>query len=61
MPRITTKGQVTIPKEIRDKFGVKPGNNVEFVVEDDRVYLVFRKGNILDAITRKKFPSPGRK
>jgi len=61
MPRITTKGQVTIPKESRDKFGVKPGNNVEFVVEDDRVYLVFRKGNILDAITKKKFPSPRRK
>ncbi len=60
MPRITIKGQVTIPKEVRERFGLKPGSNVEFVVENDRVYLVFRKGNILDAIIKKKFP-PSRK
>jgi AbrB family looped-hinge helix DNA binding protein len=52
MPRITIKGQVTIPKEIRDKFGVKAGDLVEFVIEENRVYLIFRKGTILDAITK---------
>jgi antitoxin PrlF len=29
--RITSKGQVTIPKEIRDAFGLLPGTEVEFV------------------------------
>jgi AbrB family looped-hinge helix DNA binding protein len=29
--RITSKGQVTIPKEMRDEFGLLPGTDVEFV------------------------------
>jgi AbrB family looped-hinge helix DNA binding protein len=29
--KITSKGQVTIPKEIRDEFGLLPGTEVEFV------------------------------
>jgi AbrB family looped-hinge helix DNA binding protein len=31
MSKITSKGQVTIPKEIRDEFGFLPGTEVEFV------------------------------
>lgn len=30
MPRVTTKGQVTIPKEIREKLGIEPGDEVVF-------------------------------
>jgi len=30
MPRVTTKGQVTIPKEIRDKLGIEPGDEIAF-------------------------------
>lgn len=30
MPRVTTKGQVTIPKEIRDALGIEPGDEVAF-------------------------------
>lgn len=30
MPRVTTKGQVTIPKEIRDSLGIRPGDTVTF-------------------------------
>ncbi len=30
---ITTKGQVTIPKAIRDRMGLKPGDKIEFVEE----------------------------
>jgi AbrB family looped-hinge helix DNA binding protein len=29
--RITTKGRVTIPKEVRDRLGIGPGSEVEFV------------------------------
>ncbi len=31
---ITSKGQVTIPKKIRDKLGLKPGDKVDFEVND---------------------------
>jgi antitoxin PrlF len=31
--RITSKGQVTIPKEIRESLGMLPGTEVEFVEE----------------------------
>ena len=37
--RVTTKGQVTIPQEIRRQLGVGPGTEVDFVREGDRVYL----------------------
>lgn len=53
MPRITSKGQVTIPKKIRERFGVKPGDIVEFVLKEDAVFLQFKKGNILNAIIKK--------
>ena len=38
--RVTSKGQVTIPKRIRDKMGIRAGSEVRFVQgEDGRVYL----------------------
>ncbi|ERJ04754.1 Transcriptional regulator AbrB family protein [Halorhabdus tiamatea SARL4B] len=30
MPRVTTKGQVTIPKKIREALGIEPGDEVSF-------------------------------
>jgi AbrB family looped-hinge helix DNA binding protein len=39
--RVTSKGQVTIPKEVRDKLGVRPGENVGFEEKDE--LLVIRK------------------
>jgi AbrB family looped-hinge helix DNA binding protein len=30
MPRITSKGQVTIPKRVREYLGLKPGETVDF-------------------------------
>ncbi len=38
--RITEKGQVTIPVEIRERFGFLPHTEVEFVVEGETVTLV---------------------
>jgi AbrB family looped-hinge helix DNA binding protein len=32
--RITSKGQVTIPKELRDRLGLLPGTEVEFIEEN---------------------------
>ena len=39
--RVTEKGQVTIPKELRDRFGIGAGSEVEFVDVDGE--LVVRK------------------
>jgi len=38
--RVTTKGQVTIPLEIREQLSIHPGTDVEFVVEGNVVKLV---------------------
>ena len=38
--RVTSKGQVTIPQDIRDKYGFLPQTEVTFVEEGERVYLV---------------------
>jgi len=32
---VTSKGQVTIPKAVREKLGIEPGNAVDFRVEPD--------------------------
>jgi AbrB family looped-hinge helix DNA binding protein len=42
--RVTTKGQVTIPVEIREKLGITPETEVDFLQEGNRVFLVKRKG-----------------
>ena len=42
--RVTTKGQVTIPQHIREKLGITPSTEVDFVEEEDRIFLVKRKG-----------------
>ncbi|HEY7064697.1 MAG TPA: AbrB/MazE/SpoVT family DNA-binding domain-containing protein [Chloroflexota bacterium] len=39
MPTVTSKGQVTIPREVREAMGLVPGSHVEFVIEGDRVTL----------------------
>ncbi len=37
--RVTSKGQVTIPKHVRDKMGIRPGDEVEFVPQDGQFVL----------------------
>jgi AbrB family looped-hinge helix DNA binding protein len=41
--RVTIKGQVTIPQHIREKLGILPATEIEFVEEKDRVYIVKKK------------------
>ena len=38
--RVTSKGQVTIPIEIRERFGIMPNSEVEFVIKGNSVRLV---------------------
>jgi AbrB family looped-hinge helix DNA binding protein len=42
MGRISSKGQITVPLEVRERLGLVPGTEVEFVVRDAEVVL--RKG-----------------
>jgi AbrB family looped-hinge helix DNA binding protein len=37
--RLTEKGQVTIPIDIRHRLGLSPGDEIEFVVEGDVLTL----------------------
>lgn len=39
--KLTSKGQITIPKEVREKLGLAPGDRLEFLEEDGR--FVVRK------------------
>lgn len=39
MATVTSKGQITLPKEVRDALGLVPGSQVEFVIEAGRVVL----------------------
>lgn len=47
MSRVTEKGQVTIPKELRSRFGIRPGEEMAFREEDGHIVL-------------EKAPRPGR-
>lgn len=45
---ITRKGQVTIPKPIRDQLGLEEGEKVLFIRRGDEVLLKVLRGSVLD-------------
>ena len=44
--RLSSKGQVTVPVEIRERLGLETGDTVVYEVEDDRAVL--RRGHPFD-------------
>jgi AbrB family looped-hinge helix DNA binding protein len=42
--RIGTKGQVVIPKVLRDRAHLHPGDEVDFELRDEEIVLVARRG-----------------
>lgn len=48
--KVTTKGQITLPKAIRKKYGIKPGGEVQ--VADVGGQIVVRKVGAGDAVER---------
>ncbi len=43
---LTSKGQVTIPAEVRRRLGLLPGDHVGFIVDGDEVRLVRKESRI---------------
>jgi antitoxin PrlF len=37
---LTAKGQITIPKSIRDQFALQAGDKVEFILMDHLVFMI---------------------
>lgn len=40
LAKVTSKGQVTIPVEIRKKLGIKNGDKVLFIEDAGRIYMM---------------------
>ena len=63
--RVTTKGQVTIPQEIRERLGILPHSEVEFDVVGDSVRIRKKKGSktrgqlLIEHLRRGPKPMPG--
>lgn len=45
--RLSTKGQVVIPKDVRKSLGLRAGDNVEFTVHGGHAHLQKRGGDAL--------------
>jgi len=39
MPKVTSKGQVTIPRQIREAIGIKAGSKVKFEIHNGECVL----------------------
>jgi AbrB family looped-hinge helix DNA binding protein len=47
--KMTSKGQITVPKDVRLKLGLKPGDRIRFLIEaDGRVRFMPAKRDISD-------------
>lgn len=55
---ITSKGQTTIPKSVRDRLHLEPGDRVEFVVQDDGTALMVPATLTLDQLKAAIPPPP---
>ena len=63
--RVGAKGQVVIPKELRDELGIEPGDEISFWRQDDHVALRpagrgrplrgrFRGSRLVDELARER-------
>ena len=37
--KVTSKGQITIPQDVRNEFAIHPGDMIYFIVEDTKITL----------------------
>jgi AbrB family looped-hinge helix DNA binding protein len=44
--KVGAKGQVVIPKEMRERIGLHPGVEVDFALDGERVVVTRRRGTV---------------
>jgi len=54
---LTSKGQMTFPKAIRDKLGLEAGDKLEFTLTDDGKILIIPKKSSVKAL-KGMLPKP---
>lgn len=52
--RVTQKGQVTIPLEVRRALGIEPGSDVDFLLDTDGARLVVDRERAEGEIARMR-------
>jgi AbrB family looped-hinge helix DNA binding protein len=57
--KVTSKGQITIPKEVRDRLGIAEGDQIVFRVEEHRAVLA-KTPNLLDLAGAVDIPAAKR-
>jgi AbrB family looped-hinge helix DNA binding protein len=57
---ITSKGQITLPREVRSRLGLHPGDRVDFVIEESGTVRLHAGGVDVQAL-RGLLRRPGRK
>jgi antitoxin PrlF len=50
---LTSKGQTTIPKDIRKRLNLQPGDRLEFVIDEDGRVLVLSVEDMNRAIRKR--------
>jgi AbrB family looped-hinge helix DNA binding protein len=40
MAKVTSKLQVTVPKAVADRFGIRPGDDIEWMVDGDTIRIL---------------------
>lgn len=56
LAKVTSKGQVTIPIEIRKKLGIKNGDKILFVEESGKIYML---NSSMDALRKAQYAFQG--
>jgi len=50
---VSTKGQIVIPKEVREKFGLRPGTKIDVKLKENEITLKPMRENISDGLYGK--------
>ena len=45
---LTSKGQITIPIEVREELGLKAGDRIDFVKSEGKFFIQPKKGSIMN-------------
>ena len=48
---ITSKGQMTLPKEIRDELGLKVGDQLDVTIQNHRIVMIPRSYHLDDIVS----------